>query len=72
MVKVYAGSVLKCDCAACSEFISCVRYGMTHDEALRAARRSAVIIAEGAGWYVSPHGATLDLCPAHKHLAVRK
>lgn len=72
MAKVHAKSTLVCDAHECGSAVSGSGSGATHDEALRAARRRLVIVAEICGWSVSPHGATLDLCPVHKHLAVPK
>lgn len=64
-------SRLKCDHPGCDRIAIGIGRGVDLDAAKKAARRAAVVLAEKHGWYVSPHGATLDLCDVHRHLAVR-
>lgn len=59
-------STLQCNQPGCQACMVGIGRGVTPELALRAARRMAVVLAENGGWYVSPHGQTLDLCPAHR------
>ena len=66
MTAIIRTSGLSCDYPGCTCRVEVTGRGATEQDAMRNARWNAVSRADRDGWYVSPHGATLDLCPQHK------